>query len=147
MAATNLAVSTGELADLVSQANTGVTVIPSDDAILAVLQARFRSDHPYTRISTSNLVVVNPYKALANTNDASAREYEERCYRDTSLSLVRGAPPLQPHLFDMAARMYLLMRRRNESQSVVFRCVVVSFNYTIYSFSPSFVSQRNHRLR
>jgi chitin synthase len=41
----------------------------SDDAILAVLQARFRADLPYTRIGATNLVVVNSYKTLANVND------------------------------------------------------------------------------
>jgi chitin synthase len=125
MAASNLAVSTGELADLLATPNAAVTVHPSDDAILQVLQQRFRADHAYTRISTHNLVLVNPYKATADTSDASAREYEERCYKDTTLSMVpgRSAPSLQPHLYDLAAKMYLLMRRRNESQSIVFRCV------------------------
>jgi chitin synthase len=37
--------------------------------------------------------------------------------------------PLQPHLYDLAARVYLLMRRRNESQAVATRFVthLVSF--------------------
>ncbi|GBE80201.1 Chitin synthase 8 [Sparassis crispa] len=114
------AITSGDLADLVAS-STSATVYPTDETILSVLQARFRADLPYTRVGTSNLVVVNPYKALANVNEASAKEYEERCYKDTSLPLPGGPPPLSPHLYDIAARMYLLMRRRNESQSVIFR--------------------------
>ena len=112
------AISSGDLTDLVS--SSSATVHPSDDTILSVLQARFRADQPYTRIGASGLVVVNPYKTLANVNDVSAKEYEERCYKDTSFPLP-GATSLPPHLYDLAARVYLLMRRRVESQAVVFR--------------------------
>ncbi|KAA1466721.1 hypothetical protein DENSPDRAFT_831600 [Dentipellis sp. KUC8613] len=119
------AVSSGDLVDLVSSSGSA-TVYPTDDTILAVLQARFRSDYPYTRINASHLVVVNPYKALANTNENSAREYEERCYKDTTLPLPGSSQPLPPHLYDIAAKAYLLMRRRNQSQSVVFRGITGS---------------------
>lgn len=114
------AVTTGDLTDLVSSSSSA-TVYPSDDTILSVLQARFRADLPYSRIGATNLVVVNPYKNLANVNDVSAKEYEDRSYKDTSLPLPGANPPLPPHLYDVAARMYLVMRRRNESQSVIFR--------------------------
>jgi chitin synthase len=122
MASNNItqAVASGDLVDLVSSSGSA-TVYPSDDAILAVLQARFRADLPYTRIGATNLVVVNPYKTLANVNDLSAKEYEERCYKDTSLPMVDSPKPLQPHLYDLAAKVYLLMRRRNESQAVLSR--------------------------
>ena len=116
------AVQSGDLIDLVSS-STSTTVYPSDDTILSVLQSRFRQDLPYSRIGASNFVVVNPYKALASVNDLSAKEYEERCYKDTSLPLPGSSAPLQPHLYDLAARVYLMMRRRNESQSILFRCV------------------------
>ena len=114
------AVASGDLVDLVSSSGAA-TIYPTDDAILAVLQSRFRADLPYTRIGCANLVVINPYKTLANVNDVSAKEYEDRSYKDTSLPMVDSPRPLQPHLYDMAARMYLLMRRRNESQSLVSR--------------------------
>ena len=66
--------------------------------MLAVLQARFRADALYSRIGATNLVAVNPFKNLANVNDASAKEYEERAYRDTSLPMVDAttAAPLVP---------------------------------------------------
>ncbi|EIW61536.1 chitin synthase [Trametes versicolor FP-101664 SS1] len=118
------AVSSGDLRDLTAP-SAAATVHPSDDTILSVLQARFRADLPYTRIGAANLVVVNPYKTLANVNDVTAKEYEERSYKDTSFPLP-GTAQLPPHLFDLAARVYLLMRRRMESQSVIFRGVTAA---------------------
>ena len=118
---TSPAASSGDLTDLV--ASTGsTTVYPTDDAILNVLQARFRADMPYARISASNLVVVNPLKSLANVNEASAREYEERCYKDTAVPTPGSPKPPQPHPYDLAAKAYLLMRQRKQSQAVLLRC-------------------------
>ncbi|KAG9316831.1 P-loop containing nucleoside triphosphate hydrolase protein [Chiua virens] len=54
-------------------------------------------------------------------NDASAKEYEERCYKDTRLGLADSQRPPQPHLYEQAAKIYLLMRRRVESQAVIAR--------------------------
>ena len=138
-ASTSPAIASGDLTDLISSSSS-TTVYPSDDAILAVLQARFRSDLPYTRIGSSNLVVVNPYKLLANVNDASAREYEERCYRETSVTAASSAS-LPPHLYDLSARVYLLLRQKNESQAVVFRCVVTS-NVHLFSIHRFFSGVR-----
>ncbi|KAI5987740.1 glycosyltransferase family 2 protein [Pisolithus orientalis] len=118
------AVSSGNLVDLVSTSHSA-TVYPTDDAILAVLNTRFRSDLPYTRISTTQLVAINPSKILSNADDTTAREYEERCYRDTSLS-PQSASVLQPHIYQLATQMYLLMRRRKESQSLVMRGMTCS---------------------
>ncbi|KAF9647836.1 P-loop containing nucleoside triphosphate hydrolase protein [Thelephora ganbajun] len=125
MASSTNAASSGDLIDLVST-SASTTVYPTDDAILAVLNARFRSDNPYTRISTSNLVVVNPYKTLANINEVTAKDYEERCYRDTSMPLPGGPAPPSPHLYELAAKVYLVMRRRNQPQSVIFRGITGS---------------------
>lgn len=120
----NHAVNSGDLVDLVSS-SPSATVYPNDDAIVTVLNTRFRADLPYTRIATTNLLVVNPFKTLANVNDISAKEYEERCYKDTSLPLA-SSRLLQPHLYEFAAQMYLLMRRRNQSQSVITRGITGS---------------------
>lgn len=119
------AVASGDLVELVSSSGSA-TVYPSDDIILAVLQARFRADLPYSRIGAANLVVVNPYKTLANLNDLSAKDYEEKCYKDTSLPMVNSPKPLQPHLYDLAAKVYLLMRRRSQSQTVLSRGITGS---------------------
>ncbi|KNZ77066.1 Chitin synthase 8 [Termitomyces sp. J132] len=122
---TTQATASGDLGDLVSSSTTA-TIYPSDDAILAVLQARFRADLPYNRIGATNLVAINPYKVLANVNDISAKEYEERCYKDTSLPMVDSPKPLQPHPYDLAAKVYLLMRRRQESQALLARGITGS---------------------
>ena len=90
------AVSSGELTDLVAS-SASATIYPSDDAILSVLQARFRADLPYTRIGSSNLVVVNPLKVLASVNDISAKEYEDRCYKETAVPTADSPKALQPH--------------------------------------------------
>lgn len=116
------AVNSGDLVDLVSS-SASITIYPNDDAVLATLHSRFRADLPYTRLGSSHIVVVNPYKTLANVNDASAKDYEDRYYKDTSLPLADSPKPLQPHIYEMAARMYLMLKRRNESQSVCTRCV------------------------
>lgn len=115
------AVSSGDLTDLVVSSSSSTTVYPSDDNIISVLQARFRADLPYTRIGSSNLVVVNPLKTLANINEASAQEYEERNYKDTSVPTADSPKALQPHLYDLAIRIYFMQRRRQEAQSVIFR--------------------------
>jgi len=57
----------------------------------------------------SALPTFSPCNALSPVNNTSAREYEERCYRDTGLSLT-SAHVLQPHVYKLATRMYLLMQ-------------------------------------
>ncbi|KAF8552197.1 glycosyltransferase family 2 protein [Imleria badia] len=116
-AAVPQATSSGDLADLLALSSTA----PTDDAVLAVLAARFRADLPYARIGSTALVVVNPCKTLSNLNDASAKEYEERCYKDTRLGVADSKRPPQPHVYEQAAKIYLLMRRRFESQAIVTR--------------------------
>lgn len=130
------AANTGDLALLVSS-SPSATVYPSDDAILAVLNTRFRSDLPYSRIGTTTLLVVNPYKALANVNDISAREYEERCYKETGLSLA-SSTLLQPHPYELAAQIYLLMRRTRQPQSVITRYVTSCQSPITLSLTLSF---------
>ena len=114
------AIASGDLVDLISSSATA-TVYPSDDAILSVLSGRFRSDLSYTRIGSTSLVAVNPFKSISSVSEASAKEYEERCYKDTGLSLVDSRKAIQPHVYELAARVYLLSRRRNESQAIIFR--------------------------
>lgn len=111
------ATSSGDLTDLLADAHL------TDDALLAVLSARFRADLPFARISSTALVFLNPLKSLSIVNDASAKEYEERCYKDTRLGLADSRRPPQPHVFEQAAKIYLLMRRRAQSQAVIARYV------------------------
>jgi chitin synthase len=111
-------VGTTDLTQLV----TGSTnrVYPSDDAIIDILQNRFRNELTWTWIRDSTLVSVNPQRALGNVNDASKRAYEQ-AYRDAGQE--EGTPALQPHVYELANRVYLMMRRRKQSQSVIFRQV------------------------
>ena len=67
----------------------------------------------------SNLVIIYPYKMLANVNNTSAKEYDERCYKETGLPLADSLKPLQPHVYELAERIYLLMQWRNMSQAVI----------------------------
>ena len=97
-----LAISSGDLIDLIPSLGSA-TIYPCDNATLAVLQAHFCADLPYTRIGCTNLLIVNPYKALANVNNVSAKEYEECSYKDTFLPMLDSSQPLQPHLYDFAA--------------------------------------------
>lgn len=110
------AAGTTDLANLVVGSTN--RVYPSDDTIIDVLQARFRSELCSTWIRDSTLVSVNPFRTLENVNDASKRAYEQ-AYRDVAQE--ESPPSLQPHVYELAARVYLMMRRRQESQSVVFR--------------------------
>ena len=116
--------STHDLSLLYKSAG-GVDIPPQEDQITTLLHQRFRTDNPYTRLSSSTLVVVNPLKTLANLNDASAGDYKDSEYTDTSGDEPQGGP-MQPHLYELAARVYLVMRRRKESQAVVFRSVPFS---------------------
>lgn len=100
----------------------GVSRYPSDDDLVALLQGRFRSDLPYTRLGDSTLLVVNPLKTLANLNDASASSYAEKEF-DAAQGGDKPDRSLQPHIYELAVRVYALASRRRENQSVVFRCV------------------------
>jgi hypothetical protein len=111
-----------DLVDLVSSSGSA-TIYPFDDVILAVLQAYFHADLPYTRTDSTKLLIINPYKTLANVNDLSAKEYKEHSYEDTSPLVLNSPSLLQPNLYDVAARVYLLMHHRNKFQASVTRFV------------------------
>ncbi|CAG8463565.1 8890_t:CDS:2 [Paraglomus occultum] len=101
-----------DLTQLLASANSST----SDEEVVQLLGARHRADCPYTRISASCLVTVNPYKPLECMNDVNAKEYAEQWYKDTSGNKTN----LQPHIYELAARIYLHMRRSAEDQSVIF---------------------------
>ncbi|KAG8699047.1 hypothetical protein FRC08_005534, partial [Ceratobasidium sp. 394] len=109
---------THDLTALVSSTG-GSTVYPSEETILGILQTRFRADEPYVRIASTTLVVVNPLKALASVNDLSAAEYAK-------LARAAEKPHLQPHIYELAARVYAMMKRTGNPQSVVFRGITGS---------------------
>lgn len=111
---------------------------PTEDTILTTLQSRSRSDLPYTYLGAKTLVLVNPLRTLGNLSDSSATDYANKYVNpsQTPLSgkkkgkgkeevgaagngLVLGVE--QPHVYDLAGRVWTMMRRRREHQGVVFR--------------------------
>ncbi|KAI7891847.1 chitin synthase [Mucor mucedo] len=100
--------------DLVSLYNVGGSV-PTEDTISNLLANRYKRNLPYTQLGYSNLVVVNPYQHLELLNDATLKSYAEIGYKDLS----EGKQSLQPHVYELATRVYFHMRRTGEDQSVI----------------------------
>lgn len=90
---------------------------PTEDAILNFLSNRYTRKLPYTQLGYSTLVVINPYQHLELLNDATLNSYADIGYRDLS----DEKPLLQPHVFDLATKVYFHMRRTGEDQSVILR--------------------------
>ncbi|EST05048.2 Cytochrome b5-like heme/steroid binding domain protein [Kalmanozyma brasiliensis GHG001] len=87
------------------------------ETIFSVLRDRFYSGLPYTALSDSILVSVNPYASSGNRNsDDTLREYT-RDHRETNKQL-RGAA-LPPHIFAHACNAYFYMRRTGQDQSLL----------------------------
>lgn len=95
--------------------------MPSDDTIAALLHARARSELPYTRVSPSgtDYIVVNPLRALSCLNEESRRGYEQDI--DRTDGGVSGSEPRQPSVYELAGRVWLLMTRQQEDQTVLFK--------------------------
>lgn len=118
--------STSTLSDLTSLVSNNLTsaVYPSDDAILSVLQTRFRSDLNYTRLGPTTLIAINPLRIQANLNEASAESYIQQCYANVDWEEKASAHPedaLPPHPYELALRVYHKMRRTGTSQAIVYR--------------------------
>ncbi|KAL8293707.1 hypothetical protein RQP46_000408 [Phenoliferia psychrophenolica] len=109
-----------ELRDLTQlvQDGTQSTHIPTPETLAQVLAQRYRLELTATYIGDSNLVVLNPQAILSDVSEASKAEYEDRAYavRDGR----GGGEIVQPHAYELACRVFLLMRRTQETQGVVF---------------------------
>lgn len=105
--------SRSDLSCLLTSGSSG----PTEEAVVSLLQARFKRDLPYTRLSQSTLVTVNPYKPLDLLSDATLNAYTEAGYKDVTGQTAQ----LQPHVYDLATRAYFHMRRSGEDQSIVLR--------------------------
>jgi chitin synthase len=105
--------------------------------------------HPLETASASGgrtLIVVNPLKSLGNLSDLNAKDYVDKfvdpSYASSSGSNGNGKKKgkgkagkgegegsrtahlvgtEQPHLYDLAGKVWLLMQRRREDQAIVFR--------------------------
>ncbi|KAI8330035.1 chitin synthase-domain-containing protein [Blakeslea trispora] len=90
-------------------------VPPTEGAISNLLSNRYKRNLPYTQLGYSNLVVINPYQPLEILNDATLQSYAQTGYKDLS----EQKPSLQPHIYELATRVYFHMRRTGEDQSVI----------------------------
>ena len=118
------------LTDLISSSSTdgstnspgpARTIYPNDDTITALLASRARSEHPYVRLSNSgtDYVVVNPLRVLGCLNEESRKGYEKEIQGTESEQ--RAGLGLQPSVYELAGRVWLLMSRRKETQAVVYQ--------------------------
>lgn len=96
---------------------------PSDDSIVNALHLRSRIEHPYTRVSPSGreYVAVNPLRMLGCMGEESRKAYQKDI-EDTDGSDGR-ADGRQPSVYELAGRVWLLMSRQRESQSIVYQYV------------------------
>lgn len=62
--------------------------------------------------------MLNPHAVLSDVSEASKAEYEDRAY---AVREGKGGEVVQPHAYELACRVFLLMRRTQETQGVVFR--------------------------
>jgi chitin synthase len=88
----------------------------SQDSITSTLRERYQKDNIYTRINSSALVAINPYKTLPIFSDSTIQEYVTD-YKDTS----GQRASLPPHAFQLAAQTYLHMRRTGQDQAIILR--------------------------
>jgi chitin synthase len=109
-----------DLTRLITTNEEGEVSYPTEDTIAALLHARARSEHPYTRVSPSGTeyVVLNPLRALGCLNDENKKTYREDV--DRTDGGIDGQSR-QPSPYDLAGRLWLLMTRQRESQTVVFQ--------------------------
>jgi chitin synthase len=92
----------------------------AEESILQLLQTRFKADQPYTQLGSNRLIVVNPQKPLELLNDTTLETYGQHGYKDLQPENLRS---LEPHVYDMATQVYLLMRRRGEAQTILLRYI------------------------
>lgn len=91
----------------------------SQDSITSCLRDRFDAGLPYTSLSDSVLVSINPFASVGNRNtDETLREYT-RDYRLTEKSA--RAASLPPHIFGLACDAYFYMSRTGQDQSILLR--------------------------
>ncbi|KAJ1977574.1 hypothetical protein H4R35_002241 [Dimargaris xerosporica] len=87
----------------------------TENELVEVLQRRYQRDAIYTQIGNRALVAVNPHGPLEIFDDAHVQQYVDD-YRNTS----GQRTVLDPHVFQLAANAYLMMRRTGQDQSLVF---------------------------
>lgn len=92
--------------------------MPTEDTIAAYLHARARAELQFTRVSASgtDYVVINPLRVLSSSNEEHRRAYQADIERpDGGVGNER-----QPSAYELAGRVWLLMTRQQEDQTVLY---------------------------
>jgi chitin synthase len=76
-------------------------------------------DQPYADCGTNALVVVNPGRVLALMHDEYAKKYAKE-YKDINQQTTETSP-LPPHVFSLASKAYLHLRRLGQDQAIIMR--------------------------
>lgn len=79
-------------------------------------QRHSQQEQPFTDCGTTALVVANPGRDLSVMHDASAKIYARR-YKDVAKTT--DDAPLPPHIFDLASKAYIHLRRLGQDQAVI----------------------------
>ncbi|CAO3578557.1 unnamed protein product [Absidia cylindrospora] len=102
-----------DLADLTQLADDRI------DSICRHLHMRFDNDQVYTRIGNNRMVILNPCKSTPlSINDDTLQYYVNHGYKDLT-ACTNGHITEESHLYELATRIYFIMRRRMEDQLVV----------------------------
>ncbi|KAI9597737.1 chitin synthase-domain-containing protein [Syncephalis fuscata] len=83
--------------------------------VAQLLKNQHAKEQPYTDCGTTTLVSVNPGRALSLMQDESAKAYAKE-YKDINSA---DTPSLPPHVFALASKAYLHLRRLGQDQAVV----------------------------
>ncbi|KAI8058435.1 chitin synthase-domain-containing protein [Syncephalis plumigaleata] len=88
----------------------------NEDAIAECLRTRHSREQPYTNCGSSALTVVNPGRYLSILGDETAKQHA-RQYRDVETT---DQTELPPHLFGLATKIYMNLRRLGQDQAAIF---------------------------
>ncbi|RXK42203.1 chitin synthase [Tremella mesenterica] len=97
------------------------SALPSvaEDTIVATLRERYLASQPYTALSSSALVSVNPLTYLPVNGDAPLQDYVAEYHRNAVEDASGNKERLGPHIFRLALSAYYNMRRTRQDQIMV----------------------------
>lgn len=96
----------------------------STEAILSVIRDHYYTAHPYTFISHSALLCINPQGNTGSRNDDETLRMYTGDFRAVGKERRLLRTSLPPHIFQVAADAYYYMYRTGQDQSIVLRWVV-----------------------
>ena len=93
----------------------------AEDTVLATLRERYLASQPYTALSSSALISVNPLTYLPINGDAPLQDYVAEYHKNASDDGAGAKERLGPHIFRHALSAYYNMRRTSQDQIIVLR--------------------------